>query len=48
MDPSYRRYRKYQENRYRYKVDQIAAPIAMILIIRFIVRLFLIFSTQNK
>ncbi len=33
MDSSYRRYRKYQENRHRYKVDQIAAPIAMILVI---------------
>lgn len=38
MDSSYRRYRKYQENRHRYKVDQIAAPIAMILVIGVIVR----------
>jgi len=38
MDSSYRRYRKYQENRYRYKMDQIAAPIAMMLIIGFVTK----------
>ena len=38
MDSSYRRYRKYQENQYRYKVDQIKAPIAMMLLIGFITK----------
>lgn len=36
MDSSYKRYRKYRENQHQYKVDQIAAPIAMMLIIGFV------------
>ncbi len=36
MDVSYRRYKRYCENRHRYKVDQVAVPIAMMLIIGFV------------
>ena len=36
MDSSYSRYRKYRVNQHRYKVDQVAAPIAMMLIIGFV------------
>lgn len=32
-DASYRKYCQYRVNRHRYKVDQIAAPIAMMIII---------------
>lgn len=36
MDASYRRYRRYRANQYQYKVDQITAPIVMMLVIGFI------------
>lgn len=36
MGASYRRYRQYRVNQHRYKVDQVAAPIAMMLIIAFV------------
>ena len=36
MDSSYKRYRKYRANRYQYKVDQVTAPIVMMLVIGFI------------
>ena len=32
-DTSYRRYANYRANKHQYKVNQIAAPIAMMLII---------------
>lgn len=35
MSTSYRRYREYQANRHQFKMEQVAAPIAMILIIGF-------------
>lgn len=33
MDSSYRRYKQYRANQHQYKADQVAAPIAMMLII---------------
>ncbi len=38
MDSSYRRYRQYRANRQQYKVDQIAAPIVMLLILGFLTK----------
>lgn len=38
MNSSYRRYKQYRANQHRYKVDQVAAPIAMMLIIGFITK----------
>lgn len=38
MGASYRRYREYQANRQQYRVDQVAAPIAMMLIIGFLTK----------
>lgn len=35
-DISYKRYANYRANRHQYKMNQIAAPIAMILIIGFV------------
>lgn len=45
MDSSYKRYRQYQVNRHRYKNEQIAAPIAMMLIIGFITEYWWIIVT---
>lgn len=42
MDLSYRRYKKYRANQHQYKVEQIAAPIAMMLIIGFIMKFWLV------
>lgn len=39
-DTSYRRYANYQANRHQYKMNQIAAPIAMILIIGVVSKLW--------
>jgi hypothetical protein len=36
MSTSYKRYREYQANRHQFKVEQVAAPIAMMLIIGFL------------
>ena len=36
MDASYRRYKRYRANQYQCKVDQITAPIVMMLVIGFI------------
>ena len=36
INSSYRRYRQYRVNQHGYKVDQVAAPIAMMLIIAYI------------
>lgn len=38
MSSSYRRYREYQANRHQFKMEQIAAPIAMMLIIGFLTK----------
>ena len=38
MGDSYRRYRTYRANRQQYKMDQVAAPIAMMLIIGFLTK----------
>ncbi len=38
MDSSYRRYRQYRANRQQYKVDQIATPIAMMLVWGFVTK----------
>lgn len=36
MSTSYRRYREYQANRHQFKMEQITAPIVMMLIIGFL------------
>lgn len=38
MVSSYRRYKQYRANQHQYKVDQVAAPIAVMLIIGFITK----------
>lgn len=38
MDSSYRRYKQYRANQHQYKVNQVAAPIAMMVIIGFITK----------
>lgn len=38
MSSSYRRYREYQANRQQFKMDQIAAPVVMMLIIGFLTK----------
>lgn len=38
MSNSYEKYKKYRENQHRYKVEQVAFPIAMMLIIGFVTR----------
>ena len=45
MSSSYKRYRQYQANRQQYKVDQIAAPIVMILILGFFTKYWVIIAT---
>lgn len=36
MDSSYKRYKQYQANRQQYKVDQLAVPIVIVLILGFV------------
>ena len=38
MSNSYKKYKEYRENRHRYKVEQVAFPIAMMLIIGFVTK----------
>lgn len=38
MKSTYNRYREYQSNRHQYKVEQIAAPIAMMLLLGFVTK----------
>lgn len=45
MDSSYNRYRQYQANRRQYKMDQIAAPIVMMLILGFVTEYWVIIVT---
>lgn len=38
MSTSYRKYREYQANRHQFKMEQVAAPIVMMLIIGFLTK----------
>lgn len=38
MDSSYRHYRQYQANRYQYKVNQITAPIVVMIVISIVTK----------
>jgi len=42
VDSSYKHYRQYRTNRYQYKVEQVTAPIVMMLIIEFVTKYWLV------